>query len=114
MAQERPAEQPSPAGLAALAGVRLHPVHTLSKRHFGFTVEHGFKEGNINAEGAASYCRIEAGTDEASDEDERAEKKSIQERFGWETLAVLVAGPRCQPRAGRTTGTPSAWLSPRD
>lgn len=76
MARERPAEQPSPAGLTALAGVRLHLLHTLSERHFGFTVKHGFTEGNINAEGAASYCRIEAGTDEALDEDERAEKKS--------------------------------------
>mgnify|MGYP007134504888 CR=1 FL=1 len=51
-------------------------------------MDHGFKEGDINAEGAVSYCRIEAGTDEASDEGERAEEKSIQEQFRWETLAL--------------------------
>lgn len=77
-------------------------------------MDHRFKEGNINAEGAVSYCRIEAGTDEASNEDERAEEKSIQEQFRWETLAVPVAGLRCQLRVGRTKGTPRAWLTPRD
>lgn len=61
-----------------------------------------------------SYRRIEAGTNEASDELERAEEKSVQELFRWEALAVPVAGPRCQLRVRRIMGTPRAWLSPRD
>lgn len=63
-------------------------------------------------ESSKAIAKAEVGTDEASDEEERAKEKAIQELFRWETPGILVEGPLCRLRMGRTTGTPVCPAQP--